>query len=101
MGNPSGEIDRQYLDSTKIREGIGWQPKVDLREGLELTLEWYAAHPEVRPAAAGARLLRCGCFGRCARGSIDCPMRLSANSTARPAGRNGSRIPAALPPKPG
>jgi CDP-glucose 4,6-dehydratase len=49
-GNPSGEIDRQYLDSTKIREQIGWQPRVDLREGLERTLEWYAAHPEVRPA---------------------------------------------------
>jgi CDP-glucose 4,6-dehydratase len=51
-GNPSGEIDRQYLDSTKIRERIGWEPRVDLREGLERTLEWYAAHPEVRPAAA-------------------------------------------------
>jgi CDP-glucose 4,6-dehydratase len=51
-GNPSGEIDRQYLDSTKIREEIGWQPRVDLREGLERALEWYAAHPEVRPAAA-------------------------------------------------
>jgi CDP-glucose 4,6-dehydratase len=51
-GNPSGEIDRQYLDSTKIRERIGWQPKVDLREGLDRTLEWYAAHPEIRPAVA-------------------------------------------------
>jgi CDP-glucose 4,6-dehydratase len=48
-GNPSGEIDRQYLDSTRIREAIGWQPKVDLREGLERTLEWYASHSEVRP----------------------------------------------------
>lgn len=51
-GNPDGEIDRQYLDSTKIRERIGWQPRVDLREGLGRTLEWYAAHPEVRPAVA-------------------------------------------------
>jgi CDP-glucose 4,6-dehydratase len=51
-GNPSGEIDRQYLDSTKIRERIGWEPRVQLREGLSRTLEWYAAHPEVRPAAA-------------------------------------------------
>jgi CDP-glucose 4,6-dehydratase len=51
-GNPSGEIDRQYLDSTKIRERIGWLPAVELRDGLERTLEWYAAHPEVRPAAA-------------------------------------------------
>jgi CDP-glucose 4,6-dehydratase len=51
-GNPSGEIDRQYLDSSKIRDRIGWEPRVDLREGISRTLEWYAAHPEVRPAAA-------------------------------------------------
>jgi CDP-glucose 4,6-dehydratase len=49
-GNPEGEIDRQYLDSTKIRERIGWRPTVDLHEGLGRTIEWYAAHPEVRPA---------------------------------------------------
>jgi CDP-glucose 4,6-dehydratase len=51
-GNPSGEIDRQYLDSTKIRERIGWEPQVDLRDGLKRTLEWYEVHPEVRPAGA-------------------------------------------------
>jgi CDP-glucose 4,6-dehydratase len=51
-GNPSGEIDRQYLDSAKIRGRIGWEPRVELREGLSRTLEWYAAHPEVRPVAA-------------------------------------------------
>jgi CDP-glucose 4,6-dehydratase len=51
-GNPSGEIDRQYLDSTKIRERIGWAPRVDLLEGIRRTLDWYAAHPEVRPAIA-------------------------------------------------
>jgi CDP-glucose 4,6-dehydratase len=54
-GNPSGEIDRQYLDATKIRKRIGWQPEVDLREGLSRTLDWYAAHPEVRPAPSMAR----------------------------------------------
>jgi CDP-glucose 4,6-dehydratase len=51
-GNPNGEIDRQYLDSAKIRERIGWEPQVELREGLRRTLEWYAAHPEVRPVVA-------------------------------------------------
>jgi len=51
-GNPIGEIDRQYLDSVKIRERVGWEPEVELREGLSRTLEWYAAHPAVRPAAA-------------------------------------------------
>ncbi len=51
-GNPSGEIDLQYLDSTKIRERIGWEPRAELPDGISRTLEWYAAHPEVRPAAA-------------------------------------------------
>jgi CDP-glucose 4,6-dehydratase len=50
-GNPRGEIDRQYLDSTKIRERIGWEPAVELREGIRRTIDWYAAHPEIRPAA--------------------------------------------------
>ena len=53
-GNPNGEIDRQYLDSTKIRERIGWEPAVDLREGIIRTIEWYTAYPEVRPLAARA-----------------------------------------------
>jgi CDP-glucose 4,6-dehydratase len=53
-GNPSGEIERQYLDSAKIRTEIGWEPSVELREGLRRTLDWYAAHPEVRPAAAAS-----------------------------------------------
>jgi CDP-glucose 4,6-dehydratase len=53
-GNPPGEIDRQYLDSTKIRERVGWEPKVDLREGISRTLEWYAAHPDVRPTVRSA-----------------------------------------------
>jgi CDP-glucose 4,6-dehydratase len=47
-GNPEGEIDRQYLDSTKIRAVTGWAPQVDLREGLGRTLEWYREHPEAR-----------------------------------------------------
>lgn len=51
-GNPNGEIDRQYLDSAKIRDRIGWEPQVELREGLRRTLEWYATHPEVRPVVA-------------------------------------------------
>jgi len=50
-GNPEGEIDRQYLDSTKIREVTGWEPQVDLREGLSRTLDWYRAHPEARSEA--------------------------------------------------
>jgi CDP-glucose 4,6-dehydratase len=52
-GNPDGEIDRQFLDSTKLRERTGWEPEVDLREGLSRTLEWYREHPEARPSDAG------------------------------------------------
>jgi CDP-glucose 4,6-dehydratase len=48
-GNPDGEIDRQFVDSTKLRELTGWRPEVDLREGLQRTLEWYRDHPEARP----------------------------------------------------
>ncbi len=45
-GNPDGEIDRQYVDPSKIRERIGWEPSVDLEEGLGRTIEWYREHPE-------------------------------------------------------
>ncbi len=48
-GNPAGEIDRQFVDSTKLRELTGWRPRVGLREGLRATLEWYRDNPEARP----------------------------------------------------
>lgn len=40
-GVPHGEIDRQYLDPTAIREELGWTPKWDLDRGLRATWEWY------------------------------------------------------------
>jgi CDP-glucose 4,6-dehydratase len=48
-GSPAGEIDRQYVDASKLRERCGWKPRVGLEEGLARTLEWYRAHPEARP----------------------------------------------------
>lgn len=48
-GTPEGEIDRQYVDSTKLRELTGWAPAVALPEGIERTLAWYREHPEARP----------------------------------------------------
>lgn len=48
-GNPEGEIDRQYVDASKLRRLCGWSPAVGLEEGLRRTLEWYREHPEVRP----------------------------------------------------
>jgi CDP-glucose 4,6-dehydratase len=49
-GTPDGEIDRQYVDSAKLRDLTGWRPRVELAEGLSSTLEWYRSHPEARPA---------------------------------------------------
>jgi CDP-glucose 4,6-dehydratase len=40
-GIPHGEIDRQYLDSTAIRQALGWSPKWDLDRGLAETYAWY------------------------------------------------------------
>ena len=48
-GTPTGEIDRQYVDSTKLRELTGWRPEVGLSDGLRRTLEWYRHHAEARP----------------------------------------------------
>ena len=48
-GNPAGEIDRQYVDSARLRELTGWAPAIGLEEGLARTLEWYRQHPEARP----------------------------------------------------
>jgi CDP-glucose 4,6-dehydratase len=45
-GNPAGEIDRQYVDPTKLRETVGWEPAVGLEEGIEKTIAWYREHPE-------------------------------------------------------
>jgi CDP-glucose 4,6-dehydratase len=47
-GNPDGEIDRQFVDSSKLCELTGWRPAVELRDGLARTLEWYREHPEAR-----------------------------------------------------
>ncbi|ADB51595.1 GDP-mannose 4,6-dehydratase [Conexibacter woesei] len=44
-GTPAGEIDRQYVDPSKLRELTGWAPAVSLDEGLERTVAWYRAHP--------------------------------------------------------
>jgi UDP-glucose 4-epimerase len=35
----AGEVQRNYLDITRARETLGWQPEIDLETGLRLTLE--------------------------------------------------------------
>lgn len=44
-GTPAGEIDRQWVDATKLRALTGWEPRVELDEGLRRAVEWYRAHP--------------------------------------------------------
>jgi CDP-glucose 4,6-dehydratase len=46
------EIPRQYLDSTRARETLGWSPRFSLQEGLGRTIAWYAGFLQARPEAA-------------------------------------------------
>jgi CDP-glucose 4,6-dehydratase len=46
-GTPAGELDRQWVDASKLRSLTGWEPKVELEEGLRRTIEWYREHPGV------------------------------------------------------
>ena len=45
-GTPHGEIDRQYLDSSRIRDELGWAPRWELDDGLRETWDWYERHIE-------------------------------------------------------
>ena len=40
------DIGDFYADATKIRQALGWQPRVGLREGLALTFEYYGRHKD-------------------------------------------------------
>jgi CDP-glucose 4,6-dehydratase len=48
QGTPAGEIDRQWVDSAKLRGLTGWQPELSLEDGLRRTIDWYRAHPAFR-----------------------------------------------------
>ena len=39
-----GEVHRIYLDVSRIRDVLGWRPRVPLEEGLRRTVEWFAEH---------------------------------------------------------
>ena len=37
--------DRRYaLDSTKIKNQLGWKPKMNFDDGIQRTIEWYLNH---------------------------------------------------------
>lgn len=44
QGAPAARPDRQALDSSAIREELGWEPEWDLDRGLAATYEWYRTH---------------------------------------------------------
>ena len=39
--------DRRYaIDAARIREELGWQPKVSFEDGIEMTVDWYLANQD-------------------------------------------------------
>lgn len=38
---PSGEAKRTHSDITKIKNALGWEPKIGLIEGVQRTHDWY------------------------------------------------------------
>lgn len=44
-GVPEGEIERQYVDSSRLRQLTGWTAAVPLEEGIAEAVSWYRDHP--------------------------------------------------------
>lgn len=47
VADRAGNDQRYALDTRRIREELGWQPRVALDDGLEATVRWCMAHPEI------------------------------------------------------
>lgn len=41
QGDATAEIRDQYLDASKLRQRLGWVPRISLEEGLARTVAWY------------------------------------------------------------
>jgi CDP-glucose 4,6-dehydratase len=41
LNQASHEVREQYLDCSKARDMLGWQPKFTLEEGLREAIAWY------------------------------------------------------------
>jgi len=41
-----GHVARHAVDSTKLRQAYGWEPRYDFEESMRRTVQWYADHPE-------------------------------------------------------
>ena len=47
-----GDIRHSYLDNTKALKVLNWEPEYNLREGLKLTIDYYAALQVIKEAAS-------------------------------------------------
>ncbi|MEI7888898.1 MAG: NAD-dependent epimerase/dehydratase family protein [Actinomycetes bacterium] len=54
-GPPKGEIPRQWVDPSLIRELTGWQASISLEEGIARTIAWYRDHPGSLPVGPPPR----------------------------------------------
>ena len=46
-----GEVQKIYLDASRARRVLGWQPRVEFEEGLRRTVEWYRSTQAPSPKA--------------------------------------------------
>ena len=44
--SPAGSVRRRLADISKIKNLVGWEPKIFLADGLKKTFEWYKNHPK-------------------------------------------------------
>lgn len=44
--SPPGSVKRRLADVSKLQALTDWKPEVSLEDGLKMTYDWYAAHPE-------------------------------------------------------
>lgn len=52
---PQDDPKQRKPDITRATELLGWSPKIDLREGLALTLPWFREHVELRDPATSSK----------------------------------------------
>ena len=51
LNQASNEIPRQYLDCSKARARLSWEPKFSIEDGLRECIDWYTAHLDSRSSA--------------------------------------------------
>ena len=42
----AGHDLRYAIDSSKLKDELGWEPSLQFEEGLELTVRWYLEHQD-------------------------------------------------------